>query len=89
MRRKSSPPETPSERLVRDIRRATRNMLLATFRNVLKVAQDDGLIDVVPATPVGRRDRIGSSAQSVAQSPNRPWSALHDAEVQKDVRGSA
>ena len=66
---------------------ATRNMLMATFRNVLKVAQDDGLIDVVPATPVGRRDRIGSSAQSVAQSPNRPWSALHDAEVQKDVRG--
>ena len=26
-------------------------MLMATFRNVLKVARDDGLIDVVPATP--------------------------------------
>ncbi len=24
---------------------------MATFRNVLKVARDDGLIDVVPATP--------------------------------------
>ena len=27
---------------------STRNMLMATFRNVLKVARDDGLIDVVP-----------------------------------------
>ena len=26
-------------------------MLMATFRNVLKVAHDDGLIDFVPATP--------------------------------------
>jgi hypothetical protein len=26
-------------------------MLMATFRNVLKVARDDGLIDFVPATP--------------------------------------
>ena len=30
-------------------------MLMATFRNVLKVARDDGLIDVVPATPRQRQ----------------------------------
>ena len=34
-----------------DLSSSTRNMLMATFRNVLKVARDDGLIDVVPATP--------------------------------------
>lgn len=34
-----------------DLSASTRNMLMATFRNVLKVARDDGLIDVVPATP--------------------------------------
>ncbi len=34
-----------------DLSTSTRNMLMATFRNVLKVARDDGLIDVVPATP--------------------------------------
>ena len=30
-------------------------MLMATFRNVLKVARDDGLIDVMPATPRQRQ----------------------------------
>jgi hypothetical protein len=30
-------------------------MLMATFRNVLKVARDDGLVDVVPATPRQRQ----------------------------------
>ena len=34
-----------------DLSSSTRNMLMATFRNVLKVARDDGLIDFVPATP--------------------------------------
>jgi integrase len=34
-----------------DLSTSTRNMLMATFRNVLKIARDDGLIDVVPATP--------------------------------------
>jgi hypothetical protein len=30
---------------------STRNMLMATFRNVLKTARDDGIIDAVPDTP--------------------------------------
>jgi len=34
-----------------DLSTSTRNMLMATFRNVLKVARDDGLIDAVPSTP--------------------------------------
>jgi hypothetical protein len=34
-----------------DLSSSTRNMLMATFRNVLKVARDDGLIDTVPGTP--------------------------------------
>ena len=34
-----------------DLSASTRNMMMATFRNVLKVARDDGLIDVVPDTP--------------------------------------
>ena len=34
-----------------DLSASTRNMLMATFRNVLKVARDDGLIDRVPDTP--------------------------------------
>ena len=38
-----------------DLSSSTRNMLMATFRNVLKVARDDGLIDVVPATPRQRQ----------------------------------
>lgn len=37
-----------------DLSSSTRNMLTATFRNVLKVAVRDGTIDSVPATP---RDR--------------------------------
>ena len=38
-----------------DLSSSTRNMLMATFRNVLKVARDDGLIDVVPVTPRQRQ----------------------------------
>ena len=34
-----------------DLSASTRNMLMATFRNVLKGARDDGLIDIVPDTP--------------------------------------
>jgi hypothetical protein len=37
-----------------DLSDSTRNMMTATFRNVLKVAVRDGVIDSVPATP---RDR--------------------------------
>ena len=38
-----------------DLSASTRNMLMATFRNVLKVARDDGLIAFLPATPRGRQ----------------------------------
>lgn len=34
-----------------DLSASTRNILTATFRNVLKVARDDGVIDAIPATP--------------------------------------
>ena len=34
-----------------DLSTSTRNMLMATFRNVLKIARDVGVIDDVPATP--------------------------------------
>ena len=34
-----------------DIKASTKNTLMAAFRNVLKVARDEGLIDVVPQTP--------------------------------------
>ena len=34
-----------------DLSASTRNMLMATFRNVLKTARDDGVIDDVPDTP--------------------------------------
>ena len=34
-----------------DLSTSTQNMLMATFRNVLKVARDDGMIDAVPHTP--------------------------------------
>lgn len=40
-----------------DLSTSTRNSLTAAFRNVLKVARDDGVIDNVPATPrVRQRD---------------------------------
>ena len=38
-----------------DLATSTRNMLGATFRNVLKVARDDGVIDAVPDTPRTRQ----------------------------------
>jgi len=34
-----------------DLAASTRNMMMVAFRNVMKVARDDGLIDVVPGTP--------------------------------------
>ena len=34
-----------------DIKASTKNTLMAAFRNVLKVARDEGIIDVVPQTP--------------------------------------
>lgn len=40
-----------------DLSTSTRNSLMAAFRNVLRVARDDGVIDNVPATPrVRQRD---------------------------------
>ncbi|MFN9008519.1 MAG: integrase [Hyphomonadaceae bacterium] len=38
-----------------DLSTSTRNMLTATFRNVLKVARDDGAIDTIPSTPRTRQ----------------------------------
>lgn len=38
-----------------DLSTSTRNILTTTFRNVLKVARDDGAIDAVPATPRARQ----------------------------------
>jgi hypothetical protein len=38
-----------------DLSASTRNMLMATFSNVLKMARDDGVIDRVPDTPRERR----------------------------------
>lgn len=38
-----------------DLSTSTRNMLTATFRNVLKVARDDGVIDSIPSTPRTRQ----------------------------------
>lgn len=38
-----------------DLSTSTRNMLTATFRNVLKVARDDGMIDSIPSTPRTRQ----------------------------------
>jgi len=38
-----------------DLSTSTRNLLMATFRNVLKVARDEGVIDAVPSTPRTRQ----------------------------------
>ena len=38
-----------------DLSASTKNMLGATFRNVLKVSRDDGVIDAVPDTPRTRQ----------------------------------
>ena len=38
-----------------DLSTSTRNLLSATFRNVLKVARDEGMIDLIPATPRTRQ----------------------------------
>lgn len=38
-----------------DLSTSTRNLLMATFRNVLKVARDEGAIDAVPSTPRTRQ----------------------------------
>lgn len=34
-----------------DLASSTKNTLMAAFRNVLKIARDEGVIDVIPATP--------------------------------------
>lgn len=40
-----------------DVTASTKNTLMAAFRNVLKVARDEGVIDVIPSTPrVRQRD---------------------------------
>jgi transposase len=59
MRQKSSPPETPSERLVRDIRRATRKQYSAEekIRIVL-----DGLRGEVSIAELCRREGIAEQA---------------------------
>jgi transposase len=61
MRQKSSPPETPSERLVRDIRRATRKQYSAEekIRIVL-----DGLRGEVSIAELCRREGIAESSWS-------------------------
>src|SRR5512137_1160322 len=58
MRQKSSPPETPSERLVRDIRRATRKQYSAEekIRIVL-----DGLRGEISIAELCRREGIAES----------------------------
>lgn len=38
-----------------DLSTSTKNMMGATFRNVMKVARDDGVIDAVPETPRTRQ----------------------------------
>ena len=38
-----------------DLSTSTRNLLSATFRNVLKVARDEGVIDALPSTPRTRQ----------------------------------
>lgn len=38
-----------------DLSTSTRNMLTATFRNVMKVARDDGVLDSIPSTPRTRQ----------------------------------
>lgn len=38
-----------------DIKSSTKNTLMAAFRNVLKVARDEGVIDIVPQTPRARQ----------------------------------
>jgi hypothetical protein len=38
-----------------DLSPSTKNTLMAAFRNVLKIARDEGVIDVVPDTPRARQ----------------------------------
>ena len=45
-------------------------MLMATFRNVLKVARDNGLIDVVPATRVSVKRTIRARASALLRWSN-------------------
>ena len=66
-----------------DLSTSTRNMLMATFRNVLKVARDDGLIDVVPATPKSPSERQPQIVLSVCTSRSR-----QQGRVQKAASGS-
>ena len=52
---------------------STRNMLGATFRNVLKVARDDGVIDDIPDTP--KDETEGQSTSVLSISSPRPEGA--------------
>jgi putative transposase len=45
---------------------STKNTILAAFRNVMKVARDEGVIDHIPDTPRTRRGPITSSMCRVA-----------------------
>lgn len=38
-----------------DLSSSTKNTLMAAFRNVLKIARDEGVIEVIPATPRARQ----------------------------------
>ena len=68
MRQKSSPPETPSERLVRDIRRATRKQYSAEekIRIVL-----DGLRGEVFIAETRRREGIAESLYTLVEGVPR------------------
>ncbi|GHA03568.1 integrase [Novosphingobium arvoryzae] len=62
-----------------DLSTSTRNILTATFRNVLKVARDDGVIDAVPATPRAKQKDAPRS-----YFPFHPLVAKHE-DVYKSV----
>ena len=66
MRQKSSPPETPSERLVRDIRRATRKQYSAEVKIRIVL---DGLRGEVSIAQLCRREGIAESLYYVSGAP--------------------
>ena len=51
-----------------DLSASTRNMLMATFRNVLKTARDDGVIDDVPDTPRPKQKRQSAAVLLVCSA---------------------
>ena len=54
-----------------DLSASTRNMLMATFRNVLKTARDDGVIDDVPLPPGPSRRTIPAHSSASLPSSHR------------------